>query len=49
MRWCSTGPHKGIIGEEAYAARLAPLFEQYAAHCRLLGTLAARTTASIAT
>ena len=33
------GPHKGIIGEEAYAARLAPLFEQYAAHYRLLGTL----------
>ena len=33
------GPYKGIIGEEAYAARLAPLFEQYAAHYRLLGTL----------
>lgn len=33
------GPYQGIIGEEAYAARLAPLFEQYAAHYRLLGTL----------
>ena len=33
------GPYKGIIGEEEYAARLAPLFEQYAAHYRLLGTL----------
>jgi len=33
------GPHQGIIGEEAYAERLAPLFEQYADHYRLLGTL----------
>ena len=33
------GPYQGIIGEEAYAARLAPLFEKYAAHYRLLGTL----------
>ena len=33
------GPYKDIIGEEAYAARLAPLFEQYAEHYRLLGTL----------
>ena len=33
------GPYKDIIGEEAYAARLAPLFEQYADHYRLLGTL----------
>ena len=33
------GPYKDIIGEEAYAARLAPLFQQYEAHYRLLGTL----------
>lgn len=33
------GPYKGIIGEEEYAARLAPLFDRYAAHYRLLGTL----------
>ena len=33
------GPYKRIIGEEEYAARLAPLFESYAAHYRLLGTL----------
>jgi glycosyltransferase involved in cell wall biosynthesis len=33
------GPYQDIIGEEAYAARLAPLFEQYADHYKLLGTL----------
>lgn len=33
------GPYKNILGEEAYAARLAPLFERYAAHYKLLGTL----------
>ena len=33
------GPYKDIIGEEAYAARLAPLFQQFEAHYRLLGTL----------
>lgn len=33
------GPYKEIIGEEAYAARLAPLFEKYRAQYRLLGTL----------
>jgi glycosyltransferase involved in cell wall biosynthesis len=33
------GPYKDIIGEEAYAARLAPLFEKYKAHYTLLGTL----------
>ena len=33
------GPYQGIIGEEAYAERLAPLFAQYADHYRLLGTL----------
>lgn len=33
------GPYQDIIGEEAYAARLAPLFKKYEAHYRLLGTL----------
>lgn len=33
------GQYKDIIGEEAYAARLAPLFERYRNHYRLLGTL----------
>ncbi len=33
------GPHKNILGEEAYADRLRPLFEQYQAHYKLLGTL----------
>lgn len=33
------GPYQNIIGEEAYAARLAPLFERYRAHYTLLGTL----------
>jgi glycosyltransferase involved in cell wall biosynthesis len=33
------GPYKNIIGEEAYAAHLAPLFERYKAHYKLLGTL----------
>lgn len=33
------GPYKNIIGEEAYAARLAPLFEQYQANYKLLGTI----------
>jgi glycosyltransferase involved in cell wall biosynthesis len=33
------GPFENIIGEEAYAARLAPLFEKYKAQYRLLGNL----------
>lgn len=33
------GPYKNILGEEAYAVRLAPLFKQYDAHYKLLGTL----------
>ncbi|MDA0242421.1 MAG: glycosyltransferase family 4 protein [Chloroflexi bacterium] len=33
------GPTQKVLGEEAYAARLAPLFEQYKASYRLLGTL----------
>jgi glycosyltransferase involved in cell wall biosynthesis len=33
------GPYKDIIGEEAYAARLAPLFKQYEEQYKLLGFL----------
>lgn len=33
------GPYKDILGEEAYARRLQPLFERYAPNYRLLGTL----------
>ncbi|MDX1413034.1 MAG: glycosyltransferase family 4 protein [Candidatus Promineifilaceae bacterium] len=33
------GPYKEIIGEEAYAARLAPIFQRYKDHYYLLGTL----------
>lgn len=33
------GPYEGIIGEEAYATRLAPLFRKYEQHYKLLGTL----------
>jgi glycosyltransferase involved in cell wall biosynthesis len=33
------GPYENIIGEEAYAARLAPLFKRYAYSYKLLGTL----------
>jgi glycosyltransferase involved in cell wall biosynthesis len=33
------GPYEKIIGEEAYAARLAPLFARYRDAYRLLGTL----------
>ncbi len=36
------GPYKDILGEEAYAARLAPLFERYKEHYTLLGTLHGR-------
>ena len=33
------GPYEDIIGEEAYAARLAPLFRRYKDHYYRLGTL----------
>ena len=33
------GPYKNVLGEEAYAARLTPLFKKYAANYLLLGTL----------
>lgn len=33
------GPYENILGEEAYAARLAPLFDRYKDQYRLLGNL----------
>ncbi len=33
------GQHENVIGEEAYAAKLAPLFEQYKDHYHLLGNI----------
>ncbi len=33
------GPHENVLGEEAYAQRLAPAFAQFAAHWTFLGTL----------
>ncbi len=33
------GPYKDIIGEEAYAQRLAPIFKRYEKQYKLLGTL----------
>lgn len=33
------GPYKNILGEEAYAAHLAPLFQQYQNEYKQLGTL----------
>jgi glycosyltransferase involved in cell wall biosynthesis len=33
------GPYEDIIGEEDYAERLAPLFQRYKEHYKLLGTL----------
>ena len=36
------GPYQDIIGEEAYAERLAPMFEQFKDHYKLLGSLSGR-------
>jgi glycosyltransferase involved in cell wall biosynthesis len=36
------GPYQNVLGEEAYAARLAPLFQQYEASYKRLGTLHGR-------
>ncbi|MCK5922974.1 MAG: glycosyltransferase family 4 protein, partial [Methylococcales bacterium] len=33
------GPYKDVIGEEAYAARLAPLFEEYKDFYHLIGSI----------
>jgi glycosyltransferase involved in cell wall biosynthesis len=40
------GQHENVLGEEAYARRLAPLFEQYRDHWTFLGTLGAREMAA---
>jgi glycosyltransferase involved in cell wall biosynthesis len=33
------GPYENVLGEEAYARRLAPLFERFRAHWTFVGTL----------
>jgi glycosyltransferase involved in cell wall biosynthesis len=33
------GPYQNILGEEAYATRLAPMFQEFENHYKLLGTL----------
>jgi glycosyltransferase involved in cell wall biosynthesis len=40
------GPHERVVGEEAYAARLAPLIEQVGAHWSFLGVLSDREMAA---
>ncbi|WP_322823315.1 glycosyltransferase family 4 protein [Chloroflexus sp.] len=40
------GPHEHVLGEEAYARRLAPLFAQFRDHWTFLGTLAPREMAA---
>ena len=40
------GPFEQVLGEEAYAQRLAPLFAQYRDHWTFLGTLNARDLAT---
>lgn len=40
------GQYEHVLGEEAYARRLAPLFEQYRQHWTFLGTLGARDMAA---
>jgi len=39
VRVLQAGQHENIIGEEAYAARLAPLFAKYRDHYHLLGNI----------
>ncbi len=39
VRVLFAGPYKNVLGEEAYAARLAPLFEQYREHWQFVGVL----------
>jgi glycosyltransferase involved in cell wall biosynthesis len=39
VRVLQAGQYENIIGEEAYAARLAPLFAQYKDHYHLLGNI----------
>ncbi|GAC1356044.1 MAG: hypothetical protein NVSMB42_14660 [Herpetosiphon sp.] len=33
------GPYQHVLGEEAYAERLAPMFKQYQAHWQFVGVL----------
>jgi glycosyltransferase involved in cell wall biosynthesis len=40
------GQYEHVLGEEAYARRLAPLFEQYRQHWTFLGTLGPRAMAA---
>lgn len=40
------GQHENVLGEEAYARRLAPLFEQFRDHWTFLGTLNPREMAA---
>ncbi len=40
------GQHEQVLGEEAYALRLAPLFERFRDHWMFLGTLNAREMAT---
>jgi glycosyltransferase involved in cell wall biosynthesis len=40
------GPFEQVLGEEAYARRLAPLFEQYRNNWTFLGTLSQRELAT---
>jgi glycosyltransferase involved in cell wall biosynthesis len=40
------GPHENVLGEEAYARRLAPLFERFRDHWTFLGTLGPRDMAA---
>jgi glycosyltransferase involved in cell wall biosynthesis len=40
------GPHENVLGEEAYARRLAPLFERYKANWTFVGTLGPREMAA---
>jgi glycosyltransferase involved in cell wall biosynthesis len=43
---CLPGPFEQVLGEEAYARRLAPSFEQYKNHWTFLGTLNQRELAT---
>lgn len=40
------GPHEHVLGEAAYARRLAPLFERFGLHWNFLGTLGPREMAA---
>ncbi|MGQ9481254.1 glycosyltransferase family 4 protein [Chloroflexus sp.] len=46
VRVLFAGPHEHVLGEEAYARRLAPLFAQFRDHWTFLGTLDPREMAA---